>query len=317
MSTDEHTTAPPFAPFTEPVPAPPAAQAPPPERVFTDRDFWGGGDLDLDAYLSRVGLSGELPPTPDTLAVVHRAHLAAIPFENLNLVLGRSVRLDVPSLTDKMVHHRRGGYCYEQNLLLAAVLDRLGFPLTAFSARVLMGGDGRPRPSTHALLRVAAEGGPWLADVGFGGGGLVEPFPFADGHQVSQGGWNLRLDRISEVGDEEWLLRGFNGRRWQNLYSFSTAGNLPQDYGIFSHYLTTHPRSPFGNRLMAARTTGGTRYALTNTTLTVDRVDGTGEVRELALGEVGPVLREVFDIDLDQQEQSIVQERVRGFLSMG
>lgn len=315
MSTNERTTGQDF----EPVPAAPPGPAPAPEQVFTERDFWHGGDLDLDAYLARVGLSeeasGDPPPTLDTLTAVHRAHLAAIPFENLHLLLGRPVRLDVPSLTAKMVRHRRGGYCYEQNLLLAAVLDRLGFSLTAFSARVLMGGDGSPRPSTHALLRVDADGEPWLADVGFGGGGLLEPFPFVDGHQVSQGGWNLRLDRIWEVGDEEWLLRGYDGQRWQNLYSFTTAGNLPQDYGIFSHYLTTHPRSPFGNRLMVARTVGGTRYALTNTTLTVDRVDGTGKVRELSLGEVGTVLREVFDIALDQQEQASIEEKVKGFLA--
>ncbi|GAA1460708.1 hypothetical protein GCM10009603_23400 [Nocardiopsis exhalans] len=116
------------------------------------------------------------------------------------------------------------------------------------------------------------------------------------------------------MGEEEWLLRGFDGQRWQNLYAFTTAGNLAQDYGIFSHYLTTHPRSPFGNRLMAARTVGGTRYALTNTTLTVERVDGTGEVRELSLGEVVPVLREVFDIGLDQEEQAVIEDKVKGFL---
>ncbi|GAB3747141.1 arylamine N-acetyltransferase family protein [Nocardiopsis nanhaiensis] len=299
MSTYEHTT----------------PQAPPPERVFTDRDFWRGGDLDLDAYLTRIGLSGDLPPTLDTLTAVHRAHLAAIPFENLNLLLERPVLLDVPSLADKMVHGNRGGYCYEQNLLLAAVLDRLGFTLTAFTARVLMGGDGRPRPSTHALLRVEVDGDPWLADVGFGGGGLVEPFPFADGHQISQGGWTLRLDRIAEVGDEEWLLRGIAEGRWQNLYAFTTAGNLPQDYGIFSHFLTSHPRSPFRSRLMAARTEGGTRYGLDNATLTVERADGPSEVRELALEEVGPVLREVFTISLDQEEQGIIADRVKGFLA--
>ena len=307
MSTKEHPE--------EPIPLAPAGPAPAPEQVFTDHGFWRGGDLDLDAYLARVGLSGDLPPTLDTLTAVHRAHLAAIPFENLNLLLGYPVLLDVPSLTDKMVHHRRGGYCYEQNLLLAAVLDRLGFPLTAFTARVLMGGDGRPRPSTHALLRVEVDGEPWLADVGFGGGGLVEPFPFRDGHQVSQGGWNLRLDRISEVGDEEWLLRGFDGESWQNLYSFATAGVLPQDYGIFSHYLTSHPRSPFGNRLMVARTVGGTRHALTNTTLTTDRVDGTREEREVPLGEVGTVLQEYFHIDLTPEERGIVEDRVKGFLA--
>ncbi len=308
--------------------APRPGIAPPPPPVFTHHDFWRGGELDLETYLERVGLDGVTPPPPtlDALVAVHRAHLASIPFENVQLLLDRPVLLDVPSLTDKMVRGHRGGYCYEQNLLLAAVLDRLGFTLTAFSARVLMGGDGSPRPSTHALLRVDLADGPWLVDVGFGGGGLLEPFPFVDGHQTSQDGWDLRLDRIAEVGDEEWLLRWFDGEAWRNLYSFTTAGNLPQDYAIFSHYLTTHPRSPFGNRLMVARTVGGTRYALTNTTLTIDRVgadraDPSGatlerEVRELPVSEVGKVLHEIFDIRLDQDERATVEERVRGFLDM-
>lgn len=314
MSTTEKTTPGPRDP------------APPPGPVFTDRDFWHGADLDLDAYLDRVGLPADLPPTLDTLTAVHRAHLAAIPFENLQLLLDRPVPLDVPSLTDKMVHHHRGGYCYEQNLLLAAVLDRLGFTLTAFSARVLMGGDGRPRPSTHALSRVDLEGASWLVDVGFGGGGPLEPFPFVDGHQTSQDGWDLRLDRIAEVGEEEWLLRSFDGKEWRNLYSFTTAGNLPQDYAIFSHYLTSHPRSPFRSRLMAARTVGGTRHVLNDTTLTVERVGadrkdpgGAGperEVRELRVEEVGKVLQEIFGIHLDQREREVVEERVRGFLEM-
>lgn len=301
--------------------------APRPLPVFTDRDFWRGGELDLGAYLERVGLSGEGPPPPtlDTLVAVHRAHLATIPFENIHLLLDRPVPLDVPSLTDKMVRHHRGGYCYEHGLLLAAVLDRLGFTVTALTARVLVGAEGRPRPSTHALLRVDLDGGSWLLDVGFGGG-LLEPLPLVDGYQVSQDGWDLRLDLITEVGAEEWLLRSFDGEEWQNLYSFSMAANLPQDYVIFNHYLITDPRSPFGNRLMVARTVGGTRYALTNTTLTIDwvgadRADPSGstlerEVRELPVSEVGKVLHEIFDIRLDQEERSTVEDRVRGFLNM-
>ncbi|MEU3016703.1 arylamine N-acetyltransferase [Nocardiopsis sp. NPDC007018] len=89
---------------------------------------------------------------------------------------------------------------------------------------------------------------------------------------------------------------------------------MPQDYAVFSHFLTSHPRSPFRGRLMVARTVGGTRHELNDTTLSVERVDGTGETREVALGEVGTVLREVFDIDLDQEERRIIEDRVRGFV---
>ncbi|NKY99787.1 arylamine N-acetyltransferase family protein [Nocardiopsis alborubida] len=287
--------------------------APRPGRLTTDRDFWHGRELDLDAYLTRVGLSGDLPPTLDTLRAVHRAHLAAIPFENLQIVLGRSVELDVPALVDKMVRRPRGGYCYEQNLLLAAVLDRLGFAVTGFTARVLSGATGSPRPSTHSLLRVDLDGEPWLADVGFGGGGLLEPVPLADGHQEVQGGWGLRLDRVSDVGEDEWLLRSFDGREWRPLYSFATAAAVRQDYAIFSHFLVGHPRSPFLGRLMVQRIGPGAQHMLTDTTLTTTAPDGTRTEREVPVEEVGQVLHEVFGIGLDQDEQSVVEKRLREF----
>ncbi|MEV6821544.1 arylamine N-acetyltransferase [Nocardiopsis dassonvillei] len=290
--------------------------APRPERLTTDRDFWHGRELDLDAYLARVGLSGDLPPTLDTLRAVHRAHLAAIPFENLQIVLGRSVELDVPALVDKMVRRPRGGYCYEQNLLLAAVLDRLGFAVTGFTARVLSGSTGSPRPSTHSLLRVDLDGEPWLADVGFGGGGLLEPIPFADGHQEAQGGWGLRLDRVSEVGEDEWLLRSFDGREWRPLYSFATAAAVRQDYAIFSHFLASHPRSPFLGRLMVQRIGPGTQHTLMDTTLTTATPDGARTEREVPVEEVGQVLREVFGIGLDQDERAVVEKRLREFTGM-
>lgn len=289
------------------------APAPRPDRFTTERDFWHGRELDLDAYLTRVGLTGDLPPTLDTLRAVHRAHLARIPFENLQIVLDRPVPLDVPSLVDKMVRQRRGGYCYEQNLLLAAVLDRLGFTVTGLAARVLAGTTGGPRPSTHALLRVDLRGRSWLVDVGFGGGGLLEPLLLADGHQEAQSGWGLRLDRVEEVGEDEWLLRSFDGRGWRPLYSFGPSAMVRQDYAIFNHYLVTHPRSPFRGRLMVQRIGPGTQHMLLNTTLATTTPDGAQEENEVPVEEVGLVLEEVFDISLDQEGRGIIEKRLREF----
>lgn len=290
--------------------------APRPERLTTERDFWHAGELDLDAYLARVGLTGDLPPTLETLRSVHRAHLAAIPFENLQIVLGRPVLLEVPALVDKMVRRRRGGYCYEQNLLLAAVLDRLGFTVTGLGARVLAGTTGSPRPSTHALLRVDLDEGPWLADVGFGGGGLLEPVLLADGHQEVQDGWGLRLDRVAEIGQDEWLLRSFDGREWRPLYSFATAAMVRQDYAIYSHFLTDHPRSPFRNRLTAQRIGQGVRFMLTNTTLVTATPAGARKEQEVPAEQVGQVLEEVFGVDLDEAERAVIATRVQEFLRM-
>jgi len=150
-----------------------------------------GPALDLDAYLRRGGYSGARDPTAAVLEALHRAHAAAIPFENLDILLGRPIRLDLESLQEKLVRSRRGGYCFEQNLLFASVLEALGFRVTRLAARV------RYRtslilPRTHMTLLVDVEGAGRLADVGFGAEGLLAPVPFG-GAEARQGAWTYRI----------------------------------------------------------------------------------------------------------------------------
>jgi len=140
-------------------------------------------DLDLDAYLARIGEKSPLAPTSDALLALHRAHCAAIPFENLDILLGRGISLDLPALEAKLVRGRRGGYCFEQNTLFRAALEAMGFRVTALAARVRVG-TTEIRPRTHMLLRIDLPEGAFLADVGFGGDGLVHPIPLAEGPET-------------------------------------------------------------------------------------------------------------------------------------
>src|SRR5690349_15099497 len=128
--------------------------------------------LDLDAYLDRIGYAGPRLPTRRVLEGLHLAHTTHVPFENLDILLGRPIRLDLDSLQAKLVRDRRGGYCFEQNTLFAAGLEQMGFAVTRLAARVRFGAS-RLLPRTHMLLRVDVEGEPFLADVGFGGSGLL------------------------------------------------------------------------------------------------------------------------------------------------
>jgi N-hydroxyarylamine O-acetyltransferase len=159
--------------------------------------------LDLDAYLARVGGTPPLAAGREGLAALHRAHCAAIPFENLDILLGRPIALDVPSLEAKLVRGRRGGYCFEQNTLFQAALEGLGFRVTALAARVRSGATG-VRPRTHMLLRVDLPEGAFVADVGFGGDGPVEPVPLAEGRETWLGFAGHRLHREGE----SWVLEG-------------------------------------------------------------------------------------------------------------
>ncbi len=151
--------------------------------------------FDLDAYLARIGLTGR----PD-LAELHRAHVAAIPFENRDPHNGVPVSLEIADLQRKLVTERRGGYCFEQNLLLKAALEARGAEVDLMLARVRAGAPpGTIRPRSHLVLRVEAEGAIWHADAGFGLGTLLEPIPFGPGEIHEQSGWRFR---VVEEGQE-------------------------------------------------------------------------------------------------------------------
>jgi N-hydroxyarylamine O-acetyltransferase len=219
--------------------------------------------LDLDAYLARVGYSGDLRVCHDTLRGLHLAHATHIPFENLDILLGRSIRLDLASLQTKLVAARRGGYCFEQNALFAAVLEALGFTVTRLGARVLMGTD-HIRPRTHMLLAAAAEGLEWLADVGFGGDGLLEPILLDQEEPVDQFGRVFRVDDRGKVK----VLQTLHPDGWFNLYEFTLEPQHPIDYVVANHYTSTHPDSIFVKTLVVQRMSHQSRWVLRNRELT-------------------------------------------------
>ncbi|AOP50536.1 arylamine N-acetyltransferase family protein [Streptomyces lydicus] len=256
---------------------------------------WGGEQLDLDAYLARIGYSGDRRPTAETLRGLHAAHSASIAFENLEIVLGRPVPLDLESLQTKMVRQRRGGYCYEQNLLYAAALDRLGFALTGLCARTRMG-ERRLRPATHALLAVELDGERWITDVGFGGEALLEPLPLRDGVRARQGSWTFGLVREDETGT--WVLRTRHEDGWFDLYAFGTERRYPADYAVFNHYISTHPRSPFTGQTVVQRPLPDRRSTLVGREFTRTRPDWNREVREVAPEELPALLETEFGISL-------------------
>ena len=233
-------------------------------------------ELDLQAYLQRIGYDGGLDPTVETLTALHRAHVLSIPFENLDILLGRPIRLDLASLQAKLVRDRRGGYCFEQNALFAAVLEHLAFDVTGLAARVTMG-EERTTPRTHMILAVDIAGTRWLADVGFGGDTLLDPISFESSEPVHQGAWAFRLG----VDGDARILWGLRPDGWLDLYSFTLEPQLPVDYEVANHYTSTWPRSPFVTKIIAQRSGLDERWMLIDDELRVERPDGT-ERRTLA-----------------------------------
>jgi N-hydroxyarylamine O-acetyltransferase len=205
--------------------------------------------LEFDQYLERIGLAAAGSPT---WQAIHRAHVTSIPFENLDPHRGLPVSLAQEDLERKLVAERRGGYCFEHNLLLASALEHLGLGVEPMLARVRAGG-GPPerRPQGHALLRVTdGVGRQWHADVGFGLGTLLDPIPFgADADAIhTQSGWRFRV-----IEDERELVLQTDGPDgWRDVYGFLPVPAPRIDLEVGNWWVCTHPKSPFVSGLIAA-----------------------------------------------------------------
>ncbi len=213
--------------------------------------------LDLDAYLHRIGLRGR-----PGVAEVHRAHSTSIPFENLDPHRGVPVSLAIGDIERKLVRERRGGYCFEHNLLLKAGLEQLGAKVEIYLARVRFGAPpGVVRPRGHLVLGVRCAEGELHADVGFGLGTLFEPLPWGPGAEHEQSGWRYRV--VQDGG--ELVLQGAHDQGWVDLYGFPPQPVPEIDVETVNWWVCTNPRSPFVSGLMITRQDeDGTRTVLSD-----------------------------------------------------
>ncbi|MGI8765824.1 MAG: arylamine N-acetyltransferase family protein [Gemmatimonadaceae bacterium] len=265
--------------------------------------------VDLDAYFARTGYSGSRLPTPDTLRAIVLCHVQAIPFENLNPLVGWPVDLDLPALERKLVHERRGGYCYELNLLLAHVLTVLGFSVAGMSARVLWNlPDDVASPRTHMLLRVELDGRQFVVDAGFGSMTLTAPLELSSEDSQSTPHEQFRLRRAGEDFSLEVQLRG----TWKPIYRFDLREQLLPDYEVSNWYMSTHPRSSLVNEFVVGLPAVGCRHTLRNNVLTTRDLGGVAVRRVLPTAlALRVVLGTVFRIELpNSRDVDIALERV-------
>lgn len=235
--------------------------------------------IDLDRYCARVGYEGNRDPTIDTLTALHHAHVQAIPFENLDPLLGIAPKLDAASLNEKLVEQHRGGYCFEHNLLFRHVLERLGFRVTSLAARVMWNARAdATMPRSHMLLRIDHADGPYIADTGFGSLTLTAPLRFE--LDVSQPTPHESF-RITGGGDGLYRMEAAIGATWRPLYEFDLQPQQLVDYEVVNWFLSTNTRSQFMHNLVAARADGDRRYALRNASFAVHHAAGWTDRRTL------------------------------------
>jgi N-hydroxyarylamine O-acetyltransferase len=248
---------------------------------------------DVAAYCRRIDYNGDLAPTVATLGALHQAHVGAIPFENIDVLLGRPILLDTASLQHKLVASHRGGYCFEQNLFFKDVLEALGYSVTGLAARVRHGATGI-RPRTHMVLLVEAERRHFLADVGFGGAGLLEPLPFVAGREFEL---PLVSFRLTELGGQ-WVLHATQQGQWADLYAFTLEPQERIDYEVANWFTSTYTTSVFRHSLTAQRVRPEERIILRNRDLTILRAGGEEKRQVNSAAEARAILSEKIGLHL-------------------
>ncbi len=219
--------------------------------------------VDLNAYFRRIKWHGGTDPTYQTLAGLLDAHIAHIPFENFDILLRRPIRLDLEGLQAKLVHRRRGGYCFEHATLFAAVLEALGFAPTRHAARVIV---FRPRaevPRTHMFLSVTVDGTRYVVDPGFG--------PFASRLPLPLDGTALPTARPTHRmahEEDEWILHATRDGALIPAWMSTLRAEYPIDFEVANHFTATHPNSMFVNRILASAVTPDGRVNVLNQDVT-------------------------------------------------
>lgn len=248
--------------------------------------------MDVASYRQRIGDRAPCAPTIETLVRLHQTHLYSVPFDNLDVHLGRPIVLSLPALFDKVVRQRRGGFCYELNSMFGWLLQELGFTVDFLSGRVFSKGEFGP-PFDHLLLRVEM-GEPWIADVGFGDL-FLEPLPLVAGEHTQNGDpYCLELD-----GEEAVLYRRRSpSQSWEPQYAFSLKSHPLEDFQDMCGYHQSSPASPFTQKSLCSIATPEGRITLSNNRL-IQTLSGQRHQRKITTTEeYKALLRSHFGLDL-------------------
>jgi N-hydroxyarylamine O-acetyltransferase len=255
--------------------------------------------LDLDAYFERINWGAGTNPTFATLAGMLRAHLLLIPFENFDILLGRGVRLDLDGVQAKLVHARRGGYCFEHATLFAAVLEKLGFQTARHTARVILVSPITAAPRTHMFLMVQLPEGAFVVDPGFGPFASRVPIPLVDGaaaHGDYETHWMIR-------DGNRWILRAQLGDKLMDAWVTTLEQDYPVDFEMGNHYTATHPASSFVNHLILASLTKDGRVTAMNRDVNLWQGNTPHPTRLADRLELRKLVATYFGFDLPEIEQ--------------
>lgn len=251
--------------------------------------------MDVKGYLSRLGLSASLEPTAASLEILQRAHLYAVPYENLDILINQPIVLEKEALYDKIVVHRRGGYCFELNELFGHLLRALGYDVTDSFGRFLRGESSIPMRRHHVLLVTCPNGERFLCDVGVGNGSPTVPVPLCEDMELSDGADVYRLRRDDFLG---WVLQERSKGEWRDVYSFTEERQLPVDFVTTSFYCEKSPDSPFNKAPMVSIRTPQGRRTRDGDEFRIFSGEGVQVIHPETPQQCGEMMREWFGLEL-------------------
>ena len=217
-------------------------------------------DLSIESYFEKIQFQNTAKPDYETLSQLVKLHTRFIPFENVDAFTGTSPSLQIEDIFEKLVFQQRGGYCYEQNLLLNYVLETIGFQKKVILARVLWKMDDSSLPAkTHAFIIVSLDGKDYLVDVGFGASTPDFPVPLIDEDKNINFKSEYRI-----VRNETFSTLEYWNKDWFQMYSFEIEQSNVQDLEVANWYMSTNPQSGFVKNLIITRRSGNGIYTLQN-----------------------------------------------------
>lgn len=251
--------------------------------------------MDIHGYLRRIKYDGDLTPNAETLRHLHRAHMFAVPFENLDIHIKRPISLEIDDIYAKLVTGKRGGFCYEQNGLFASILREMGYRVDMMEARVNDGEENFKTPYDHMTLIVHLEER-WLADVGFGDS-FIEPLRLDVTETQVIDGKSYRLKHDGAVGYYET----YNEERgWRVAFRFDMTPRKISDFTGGCHYHQTSPNSHFTQKRVCSLARPDGRITLSDLTF-IETINGERQERELQdEAEFTALLKSQFDVALTE-----------------
>ena len=254
-----------------------------------------------EAYLSRIGLDDAISDDVAGLVSLHMAQAYSIPFENLDIMLGRGIDIAPDAVYTKLVDDRRGGYCFELNGLFIEALKAFGFKVRPLLGRVHVSGE--PTGRTHKICLVSFGEQMWLADVGFGANGLRAPMPLSSGFKSEQDGQVFRLIDDDTFG---MMMQCQSPKGWLDLYSFDLSHVCSADIEMGNHYTSTHEKCIFTLMPIVTKPTHEGRVTLRQDNLRIEGGKTVVDKKITKLRDYHTALGSHFGLEFSEEEAEVL-----------